>query len=267
VSGGPELVLGWIKPDDGARFGAGVPDYECYGLDAWLRARGVRGVRVLVDTSPADDGHGVAQLLRTGAPARLLDPARRLAAAGAGALCWACTSGSFVGGADWARDQLAALTAATGRPATSASMALAAAVHALGAAEVDLLSPYPEALTGVLRAFLAARGVGVRAVAALGCAAGSDSHRLDLRAAVAGFASRLSRPAVPLMIPDAAVNTLEVVVELEAALARPVVTANQATLWQGLRLLGRPVPVPAAGALLAGASPSRASKRDALHSR
>jgi maleate cis-trans isomerase len=169
-----------------------------------------------------------------------------------GALCWACTSGSFVGGAGWARDQLAALTAETGLPATSASLALAEAVRALGVTEVDLLSPYPGPLTDVLRDFLAACGIGVRAVAALGCEAGSDSHRLDLRAAIAAFAPGLSGAAVPLVVPDSAVNTLEVVAELETDLGRPVVTANQATLWKGLRLLGRAPRVPGAGALLTG---------------
>jgi maleate cis-trans isomerase len=252
VTGAPEQVLGWIKPDDGVRFDAGVAEYECFGLDAWLRARDVAGVRVVVETSEADNGHGVTQLLRTGESGRLRRPAHRLAAAGAGVLCWACTSGSFVGGAAWSRDQLAALTAETGLPATSASLALAEAVRALRATEVDLLSPYPGPLTDVLRAFLSACGVGVRAVAALGCEAGADSHRLDLHAAVAGFAPRLGAPAVPLMIPDSAVNTLELVAQLESHLGRPVVTANQATLWQGLRLLGRPPRVPGAGALLAG---------------
>jgi maleate isomerase len=252
VTGTSEQILGWIKPDDGVRFGAGVEDYECFGLDAWMRARGVAGVRVVVETSEADNGHGVAQLRRTGESARLRGPARRLAAAGAGALCWACTSGSFVGGADWARDQVAVLTAETGLPATSASLALAEAVRELGAAEVDVLSPYPGPLTDVLRAFLAACGIEVRTVAALGCEAGSDSHRLDLRAAVAAFAPRLSGGAVPLVIPDSAVNTLAMVAELETDLGRPVVTANQATLWKGLRLLGRASRVPRAGVLLTG---------------
>jgi maleate cis-trans isomerase len=245
-------LLGWIKPDDGVRFGAEVAEYECYGLDGWLRARGVTGVRVAVERSVADNGHGVDQLHRTGEAARLLAPARRLVEAGAGALCWACTSGSFVGGPEWSQAQLAALAAGTGRPVTSASVALAEAVRSLGATEVDLLSPYPGPLTQVLTAFLGAFGVGIRGLAALDCQTGGDSHRLDLRIAVAGFAPHLSRSPVPLLIPDSAVNTLELVGELERDLGRPVVTANQATLWKGLGLLGLPARVPGVGALLAG---------------
>lgn len=59
---------------------------------------------------------------------------------------------------------------------------------------------------------------------------------------------------MPLVIPDSAVNTLDLVGDLEAELGRPVVTANQATLWQGLTLLGAPAVVRAAGLLLAGAT-------------
>jgi maleate isomerase len=257
VTEGPGAVLGWIKPDDGVSFETGVAGYECFGLDAWLRARGRADVRVVVATSVAEAGHGLAELLQTGEAGRLLPPARQLVAAGAGAVCWACTSGSFAGGADWARDQVAALTAGTGRPATSAALALADAVRHLDATAVDLLSPYPEPLTGRLRDFFASHGITVLAVAALGCEAGADSHRLDLPAAVARFTPRLSRPARPLVIPDSAVNTLDLVGRLEEDLGRPVVTANQATLWKGLGLLGRAAEVPGAGALLAGSVGAR----------
>ena len=91
-------MLGWIKPDDGVRLGPTVDDYECFGLNAWLHGRGVAGIEVLIDTSVANNGHGLTELLGTGDPERLLAPARRLAGRGARALCWACTSGSFAGG-------------------------------------------------------------------------------------------------------------------------------------------------------------------------
>jgi maleate cis-trans isomerase len=252
VSPGRTRTLGWIKPDDGVPVPAGVADYECYRLESWLQARGVAGVRVLVERSRADNGHGVHQLLGTGDAERLLAPARRLAARGAEALCWACTSGSFAGGIEWSRHQLAALSVETGLPVTSASFALADAVRSLGAGVVDLLSPYPGPLTDILATFLAACGVRVRSAVALGCATGSDSHGLDLRAVVAASAASGAGDRVPVLIPDSAVNTLDLVAELEASLGRLVVTANQATLWKGLTLLGMPPAVPAAGRLLAG---------------
>lgn len=245
-----DVVLGWIKPDDGIRLAPTVDDYECFGLNAWLLSRKVAGVQVFVETSVANNGHGLMELLGTGEPERLLGPARRLAGRGARALCWACTSGSFAGGMRWAETQLERLASATGLPVTSAAFALVEAVRALGADTVDLLSPYPADLTDTLREFLALGGVRVRTASALNCVTGSDSHELDVRRSVAAFPGARAGGGIPLLIPDSAVNTLDLVASLESELRRPVVTANQATLWKGLTLLGKPTRVPRAGLLL-----------------
>lgn len=249
----PGSCLGWIKPDDGVR---GL-DYECFRLNEWLRAQGVTGVRVVVEPSHAENGHGLDLLRHTGDIRRLLPPARRLVEAGAGALCWACTSGSFVGGLPWAQEQTQVLAAAACVPATSASLSLVAAIQHLGASRVDLLSPYPEELTEMLRAFLGACGISVRSLRALDCKTGSDSHRLDLHRALAGFAEAGLRGGVPLVIPDSAVNTLHCLAAVEAELGRPVITANQATLWQGLRLLHLAPQIAGGGRLLSGKAVTR----------
>ena len=43
------------------------------------------------------------------------------------------------------------------------------------------------------------------------------------------------------LVPDTAMHTLAIVDELEAAVGKPVLTANQVTVWKGLQLVG-PVP-------------------------
>lgn len=244
--------LGWIKPDDGVRVDGRFLDYECFGLDEWLRARGVEDVEVVVETSAAESHHTKEHLLATGEVKRLLLPARRLVDAGCGAVAWVCTSGSFIGGAAWATSQVQALEAATGRPATSTSLALVEAVKSLGTEIVDVLSPYPEAVSVAFRTFFAECGIRVANVHSLGCPTGSDSHALDLRRQVADFGRAHPRSSHPLVIPDAAVNSLDLVTLLERDLGRPVLSANQATLWRGLSLLDLPRRVPNAGTLLAG---------------
>jgi len=47
--------------------------------------------------------------------------------------------------------------------------------------------------------------------------------------------------AEAILVPDTAMHTLEIVAELEAAVGKPVLTANQVTVWKGLHLVG-PVP-------------------------
>jgi maleate cis-trans isomerase len=44
-----------------------------------------------------------------------------------------------------------------------------------------------------------------------------------------------------VLVPDTAMHTLAIIEELEAAISKPVLTANQVTVWKGLQLLG-PVP-------------------------
>ena len=58
------------------------------------------------------------------------------------------------------------------------------------------------------------------------------------------------------VVPDTAVYSLDKVAAAEAALGRPVVTANQATVWQSLRLLGREHRLADAGTLFAARLPA-----------
>ena len=55
--------------------------------------------------------------------------------------------------------------------------------------------------------------------------------------------------AEAILVPDTAMHTLEIVDDLEAATRKPVLTANQVTVWKGLDLHG-PVPsLPSLGSL------------------
>lgn len=232
--------LGVILPDDGP------DDYEWYALDAWLARRGADDVELRVAGSPADSLHVESSLYETGDPARLAPIAKQLAAEGCAAIVWACTSGSFIGGLDWARGQVAALARDTRLPVTSTSIAIPAALAALGAETVDLLSPYPPQVTRRLLVFLAEAGVGVAEVRSLDCLRATDSHGIDLEAEVDAFGPGSGHP---LLVPDTAVNSLARIDALEDLAARPVLTANQVSLWHGLALLG-PAPVlPEAGTL------------------
>ena len=242
--------LGWIKPDDGVRVDGEMLDYECFELQRWLESHGVEGVEPVIATSVAETFHTPEDLLVTGELERLVPVAHALADAGCEAVIWACTSGSFVGGLEWAREQAATLEQRAGVRASSTSLAIAEALVHAGVGTVDVLSPYPRALTDRLTTFLREAGVSVGVQALLECPTGSDSHRLDIVTEVERFAAAHSDTFHPLLIPDTAVNTLDHVEGLEQQLGRAVYTANQITLWRGLGLLGRPQEASDAGSLL-----------------
>ncbi len=226
---GRSMLLGVILPDDGPF------DYEWMHLDSWLPRHGMRDIGYRLVRSPADGIMAHDNLMAIGDAKALLPAARSLR--GAGAVVWACTSGSFAGGRRFAEKQAAQLAEAAGAPATSTSLALAAAAHSIGAREVDLLSAYSEELTNVLVAFLRDSDLAVREVKFLDCLVTEQSFEIDIEKEVASFAAGTGSSRRPILVPDTAINTLDLLDRLTGVAGRPVITANQASLWQGVHLL------------------------------
>lgn len=52
-----------------------------------------------------------------------------------------------------------------------------------------------------------------------------------------------------ILLPDTALHTAGHITDLEKELGKPVLTANQVTVWEALRLADRKVNAPALGAL------------------
>ena len=89
--------------------------------------------------------------------APMVAAAQMLADAKVHAICWNGTSGAWLGlVAD--RAICAAITAATGIPATTATLALRDALHALGARRVGLVTPYLGSVQAAILATLRAEG-------------------------------------------------------------------------------------------------------------
>lgn len=224
--------LGLIWPDDGLE----RPDYELLrGPEAATRL-GVGGLTLEIAYSRAQPRHERADLLQTGALEHLLPAANSLSERGCEALVWACTSGSFIGGLAWAHHQARELEAATGLPASSTTLAFIDALKSLDFQEVDLLGAYPAPVSQAFRYCLAEAGLTVINIDALDTPDAPASYRLDIKQELERFA-RTTPGNRPLLLPDTAINSLEWIEEMEQLIQRPILTANQVTLWQGVRLL------------------------------
>jgi maleate cis-trans isomerase len=209
----------------------------------------------------AADSHDLGDLRETGSDPVLLDGIERIRRWRPSVVSFACTSGSFVGGRDWAVAQARTMERAAGVPATSTSLAFVEALRVLSIDEVALLSPYPQPATDALVGFLAEWGVTVRSSAALGCAGGRESERLgaaEIESALATLDSDL-----PTVLPDTAVWGLEIQRQLAPLLRSPLLVANQVTLWNAFDLAGMSTDLPAFGSLagLRGSIASGASAR------
>lgn len=197
------------------------------------------------------DLHAVPELLDLGSPERLAGGAEQLARHRPDAVMWACTSGSFVYGRDGAREQAAALARVTGVPTSSTGLAFVAALEALGASRVAVAATYPQDVAELFGGFLTAAGVEVVSLSGAGIVTAAEVGTLPPEEVV-DLAVHHDHPrAEVLLVPDTAMRTLHVLPALESRLGRPVLTANQVTIWYGLLLAGARPHAPTLGTLFA----------------
>lgn len=234
--------LGIIYPGGGAE-----PDYYLFAEALEDRVR----VFLVGSRIPAGDDHSVAALRETARVEHVVEAARRLVPLRPDAILWACTSGSFIVGRAGAEAQVDAITTATKAPAGSTSLAFVHALGTLGLRRVAVLATYPEPASRAFAAFLGEFGVEVRGLRWLGAPSGFDAAVIPPEDVAAAARAADRADAEALLVPDTALPTLALVEDLERALGKPVITANQVTLWEGLRLAGALRRVPGYGRLLA----------------
>lgn len=163
--------------------------------------------------------------------------ARLLATADVDVAAYGCTTGSLVQGPGYEAEIESRLSEILGAPTVATAASIKRAFEALDLRRLAIATPYTEAINEDERAFLEAAGYEVVAMDGSGLAANLDIGRcgpaevdqqvraLDLEGADGVFVSCTNY------------RTFEVVEGLEADLGLPVVTSNQATLWDVLRSL------------------------------
>ena len=229
---------------------------------------------VVVQTGVGDDMNTIEDAKRTGEISGLIEGVhglRTLLAAThqrADAVLWACTAGSFVLGLEGAREQARLLAEAAGVPAVSTSLAFVEAAAALGIRRVAIGATYPPDEAGLFVEFLEQAGIEVLSMRSAGIDDGSGGALLTADEVVAFAIGADDAAADAILLPDTAVRSMRLLDRLEVAAGKPVLTANQVTIWQGLRLAGAYEPqdglgslfrVPAAvSAAVSAADPARA---------
>jgi maleate cis-trans isomerase len=192
----------------------------------------------VVHTSMDEDAHDVDVLRDLGSARRLHAAADVLREHGAAVAVWACTSGSFVFGWEGAQRQAADLERHFGAPASSTSLAFVAALAALDLRRVAIAATYPEPVTACLVDLLGDAGVEVLGAGSQGIVTAAEVGTLDEEALLAFVAAGGRPEADAVLVPDTALHTVHALDALEAAVGKPVLTANQVSVWEALRLAG-----------------------------
>jgi maleate cis-trans isomerase len=203
----------------------------------------------LVHTGIGEDAHREDAVREMGSPQRLASRAEELRLAGAEAVVWACTSCSFVHGWEGAHEQVRTLAVTAGMPASSTAFAFVNAAREIGARRVAVAATYPDDVAELFAAFLRSGGVEVVSVHGAGTATGAEvaAWGADDVLALARAGDHADADAV--LIPDTALHTAAHLTALEKSLGKPVLAANQVTVWEALRLVDRRVNAPTLGTL------------------
>jgi len=201
----------------------------------------------MVPALPAGVAAHVTRLRMTGANRlpfeqllpRIEEAARALTDASCDVVAFHCTANSMDGGKAGEESILAALARAGATRATTTITAIQRAFGALGARRIVLITPYSAAVTEHEAAFL--RAAGYEMSSAKGFAlAGSDAYCATPSQFWRDRTIEAARPdADCYLISCANISVFPVIAALETRLERPVVTSNQAVIWDALRLVGR----------------------------
>lgn len=154
-------------------------------------------------------------------------------------IVYGCTSGSFLFGIGREEEVARRIARHTGIASITTSTAVVAALHAVAAKTLYMITPYPDDINLHEVEFLTHYGFTV---------AGWDAFRCDTSEKVRAVTSD---QVVALAMQHAAeisgvdalfiscTNMLSIdrIAELEAALGKPVISSNQATLWAAMRFM------------------------------
>lgn len=152
------------------------------------------------------------------------------------AIAYACTSGSFVHGKGSDMEIIRRMETASGVTCTTTTTAAVRALQTLGCKRISVVTPYPDEVNASLKAFMEDSGFNVVTLRGLGL-------NREIYNQPAGAAYRLAREADDsaadaIFISCTNFRTVEVLEALERDLGKPVVSANQVTVWDLLRLAG-----------------------------
>ncbi|MGO1508943.1 MAG: maleate cis-trans isomerase family protein [Actinomycetales bacterium] len=154
-------------------------------------------------------------------------------------IAYLCASGSFVGGLAQEAELRSAILDAGAPAAVTTSGALAEAVTELGLSRISIMTPYDAPLTGRLVDFLGELGVEVLRSHHLGL--GGGIWKVNYRT-VAELVLATDLPdAEAVFISCTNLPTYDIISPLEQRLGKPVLTANQLTVWAALGRMGLPM--------------------------
>jgi maleate isomerase len=178
-------------------------------------------------------------------------------------ILYGCTSGSFLAGIGREAEIAQRIADITGIPSLTTSTAVIAALRAVKARRIFMVTPYPDDINQHEVAFLTHYGVTVTKWDAFRCPT-SEAIRAVSSEQVAELVLQHAadiKPCDAVFLSCTNLLTIDQIPRLERELDKPVISSNQASLWavlQGMTIDSAGIP---AGHLFACRAPIEVSRR------
>ena len=186
--------------------------------------------------------------LRTMGP-RLADAASLIIPDGRlDAMVYCCTSGTAAMGYDTVAENIRSVR--PGIPVITPITAGLRALNQFNAERIAVLTPYTDDVNASLVDYIQEHGPQVTAITSFHFANDNDMARIPPEAIVSAAKEADRDDADALFISCTAIRAVDVVDEIEQALNKPVVCANQALFWESVRTTGYDAPINGYGRLL-----------------
>ena len=164
------------------------------------------------------------------------------------AICYSCTSASVVIGD--AEIEAAIQRAKPGVPVVTPPMAAMRGLKAFGARRISVLTPYTVETSRPMAAYFERHGFDIASFTCLGMDDDREMARIAPETLVGLARAAMAPDAEALFVSCTALRAALAAPGIEEAIGRPVVTSNQATAWNCLRLCGDDASRPEFGRLM-----------------
>jgi maleate isomerase len=168
-------------------------------------------------------------------------------------VAFSCTSGTVAGGVDAVARAIHA--ARPGVPFTTPITAAVSAFRRLGTRRIAVLTPYVDEVNHAIQGFLTAAGLEVVEFGSFHLRTEQEIASVPPETIVAAGRSIAGPDAEALFISCTGLQGHAAIARLEALTGKPVVTSNQAQVWEALSLFDYRRPVHGYGRLLESAAP------------
>ena len=175
--------------------------------------------------------------------------ARQIAQTRLGVIAFACTSGSFVGGAGYDDRLIKMIEDETGIAATTTTTAVVRALRLLKVSRIALATPYTDEVTKLEVDYLNHNGFEVTAWQGGGITNTADIQECEPDVSYNRARDVDNDRAEAVFISCTGFRTIENIARLEAELGKPVISSNQATFADCLRILDLHEVAPGYGSL------------------